>query len=182
MDRDGTIIRQVELLYEPSEIKLLPRAAAAIRAMNRMGYLVIVITNQPVVARGIASEKEVDSVHAFLIRQLGSRKAKIDAIYYCPHHPKADVKKYRMICDCRKPAPGLILQAAEDHNIDLAHSFFIGDSTRDVLAANRAKVKMILVKTGHGGNDPWQFEGKPDFVAKDLIEAAKIIKKNSNKK
>ena len=177
LDRDGTIIRQVELLRAPSQVKFFSDAARAIRGFNAMGYAVVVVTNQPVVARGIIGPKEVDHIHAVLIKRLARKGARIDAVYFCPHHPLANVKKYRMVCKCRKPSPGMILQAAKEHNIDLKKSFFIGDSTQDVLAANRAKVKMILVGTGHGGKDPWQHNGKPDFRVKNLTGAARIIKK-----
>lgn len=179
LDRDGTIIRQVELLHKVSEVKLLPKAAQAIRRLNGLGYLVVVITNQPVVARGIIGEKEVDKIHAVLIKRLKKCGARLDAIYYCPHHPEANVKKYRIKCRCRKPNIGMILKAVKDFGIDLKKSFMIGDSTRDILAGNRAGLKVILVKTGHGGKDVWQFKSKPDFVVKDLTEAVKIIKKFS---
>lgn len=180
LDRDGTIIRQVELLHKPSQIKIFSAAAPAITSFNKLGYLVVVVTNQPVIARGVIGPKEVDHVHAVLIDRLGKKGGRIDAVYYCPHHPLANLKKYRMTCKCRKPAPGMILQAAKDHGIDLKKSFMIGDSTQDVLAGNRAKVKTILVRTGHGGKDPWHHEGKPDFIARDLGAAAKIIKKLSS--
>ena len=179
LDRDGTIIRQVELLHKPSQLKLFPAAAPAIKAFNRMGYVVVIVTNQPVVARGMIGPKEVDHIHAVLINRLGNRGARIDAVYYCPHHPVANVKKYRMTCKCRKPAPGMILRAAKEHGIDLKRSFLIGDSTQDVLAGNRAKVTMLLVRTGHGGKDPWQHEGKPDFIVRDLTGAVRIIKKQT---
>jgi D,D-heptose 1,7-bisphosphate phosphatase len=179
LDRDGTIIHQVELLYKPSQLKLFSAAVRAIKAFNMMGYLVIIVTNQPVIARGMIGPKEVDHIHAVLIDRLGKRGAKVDAVYYCPHHPFANVKKYRMTCKCRKPAPGMILQAAKERGIDLKKSFFIGDSTQDVLAGNRAKVKMILVKTGHGGKDPWQHEGRPDFIVSDLARASAIVKKQT---
>ena len=181
LDRDGTIIRQVELLHKPSEVWLLPQAVRAIKIFNRLGCAVIVVTNQPVVARGLITPKEVDCIHASLVDRLKKQGAIIDAIYFCPHHPEATVKKYRIVCACRKPNPGMILKAARQHHIDLKRSFFVGDSTRDVAAANRAKVKMILVRTGHGGADKWQFKGKADFTAKNLLDAARIVKKFSNK-
>jgi len=179
LDRDGTIIKQVELVHKPSELKIFPGAAEAIKIFNKLGYVTIIVTNQPVVARGIIRPKEVDHIHAVLIDRLGKKGAKIDAAYFCPHHPLANVKKYRMVCKCRKPSPGMILNAAKDWNIDLKKSFLIGDSTQDVLAGNRAKVNMILVRTGHGVKDPWQHEGKPDFIVKDLKNAARIVKKYS---
>ena len=179
LDRDGTIIRQVELLHKPSQLKIFPETAEAVKAFNKLGYVTVIITNQPVVARGIIGPKEVDRIHAILIKRLAKRGAKIDAVYFCPHHPKANMKKYRMVCKCRKPNPGMILKAVKEYGIDLKKSFLVGDSTQDVLAGNRAKVKVILVRTGHGGKDPWQHEGKPDFVVKNLRGAARIIKKLS---
>lgn len=179
LDRDGTIIRQVELLHKISEVKLFPGAAKAVRELNRLGYLTIIVTNQPVVARGISTPKEVDHVHAVLMGRLRRGGAKIDAVYFCPHHPEATLKKYRMKCKCRKPEIGMILAAAKKHGINLKKSFMVGDSTRDTQAGNRAKLKTILVKTGKGGEDVWQFASKPDFVVKNLSEAVKVIKKFS---
>ena len=179
LDRDGTIIKQVELLHKASEVKLLPGAAMAIQAINKMGFLTVVITNQPVVARGISTTEEVDQIHALLIGRLGKSNAKIDAVYFCPHHPEATIKRYRLRCKCRKPEIGMILEAAKRYGINLKKSFMVGDSTRDTQAGNRAKLKTILVETGHGGKDVWQFKSKPDFVVKNLSEAVKVIKKVS---
>lgn len=176
LDRDGTIIRQVELLHKISEVKLLPAAARAMRALNKLGYLVIVVTNQPVVARGIITLKEVDKIHAFLVAKFKESGAKIDAVYFCPHHPEATLKKYRIRCRCRKPNIGMIVKAAKKLGINLKKSFMVGDSTRDVLAGNRAKLRTILVKTGYSGKDPWQFKSKPDFVVKNLDGAVKVIR------
>ena len=123
----------------------------------------------------------MDAVHGFLINRLGTSGAKIDGVYFCPHHPKADVKKYRVACRCRKPNPGMILQSAREYNLDLKKSFFIGDSKKDVIAANRAKVKMILVKTGNAGKDVWHEPGKHDFIAKNLTAAVAIIRRVAKK-
>ncbi|MDO8536898.1 MAG: HAD family hydrolase [bacterium] len=179
LDRDGTIIRQVELLHKASEVKLLPSAARAIKALNKLGFLVIIVTNQPVVARGIIGEKEVDEIHALLVGRLAKSGAKVDAIYFCPHHPEATLKKYRLRCKCRKPEIGMILSAAKKYGINLKISFMVGDSTRDTQAGNNAKLKTILVKTGHGGKDKWQFKARPDFVVNNLSGAVRIIKKFS---
>lgn len=178
LDRDGTIIRQVELLHKASEVKLFPESARAIKTLNELGYVVVIVTNQPVVARGIISPKEVDEIHAVLVDRLAKKGATIDGIYFCPHHPKANIKKYRIKCSCRKPEIGMILKAAKKFNIDIKKSFLVGDSTRDVQAGNRAHLTTILVKTGHGGKDKWQFESKPDYVAKNMAQVARIIKKN----
>jgi D-glycero-D-manno-heptose 1,7-bisphosphate phosphatase len=177
LDRDGTIIKQVELLHEAKEIRILPGAAAAIRAMNKLGYLVIMVSNQPVVARGMISPEEVDRLNGIVVGRLKRQGARIDASYFCPHHPKANMEEYRMTCDYRKPGTGMFRDAAEAFHIDLKKSFLVGDSTQDVLAGNLAKLKMILVETGHGGKDPWQHEGKPEQVAKDLAGAVRFIKR-----
>lgn len=179
LDRDGTIIRQVELLHASSQLHLLPGAAAAIKDLNDAGYLVVIVTNQPVIARGIISPEDLGRIHAALIGRLARRGARIDAVYFCPHHPQADRAEYRMACACRKPGVGMLLQAEQDLGIDLSRSFFVGDSTQDICAGNRAQVRTILVRTGHGGNDPWQHESTPDFVARNLADAANIIKKVS---
>jgi histidinol-phosphate phosphatase family protein len=179
LDRDGTIIKQVELLHKVSDVKLFRDAASAIKTFNHLGYVTVIVTNQPVVARGIIGTKEVDRIHAVLISRLAKKGATIDAVYFCPHHPLANVKKYRMKCSCRKPAIGMIVKATKKFNIDVKKSFLIGDSTRDVAAGKRARLKVILVKTGHGGNDKWQFKGKPDFTVKNLKQAATVVKKLS---
>ncbi len=175
LDRDGTIIHQVELLHKFSQVRLFADSAEAIKIFNDLGYLVIVVTNQPVIARGIVTPQEVDKIHALLSDRLKRRNARIDAFYFCPHHPKANIKKYRAVCDCRKPAPGMILKAAREYNIDLRNSFLIGDSTQDVAAGNAVKIKTILLGTGHGGKDPWQYEGKANFQSKNLLSAARIV-------
>lgn len=176
LDRDGTVIRQVELLHRREDMRLLPHAAEALHAFRELGFLLILVTNQPVVARGIISEAGVEALHGELQRRLARHGAAFDAIYICPHHPNATLPQFRVTCDCRKPEPGLIRRAVKEWDIDLKRSFLIGDSTRDTLAGNRAKLATILVQTGHKGKDVWQFEGKPDFVARNLLEAVRSIK------
>jgi D,D-heptose 1,7-bisphosphate phosphatase len=176
LDRDGVINREIGILSSVKQLKILPSAAAAIMALNKMGFLVVIITNQPVIARGLISEPELDAIHAVMVRRLARRGAKIDAIYYCPHHPEADVKKYRVRCRCRKPNIGLIMRAVKEHGIALDKSFLIGDRTVDIAAGKKARVRTILVKTGYGGKDG-KFDVAPDFIAKDLSAAVKIIKK-----
>jgi len=172
LDRDGTIIRQVDLMHEVSQLRLLPGSAAAIRNLNEKNVLVVVVTNQPAVARGVATEPEIELVHEELNRRLQARGAHIDAYYVCPHHPNATLEQYRTTCSCRKPEPGMILRAAGEHGIDLSRSVMIGDTTQDILAGNRAGVHTILVRTGHGGRDPWQYQCSPDWTANNLLEAA----------
>lgn len=176
LDRDGTINKEVDVLRDLKQLKILPKAGEAIKAINRLGFLTIIITNQPVIARGWINEKELDRIHAVLIKRLAKKGAKIDAIYYCPHHPNANLKKYRVKCRCRKPNLGMILQAARKFNIDFKKSFMVGDHTRDILTGKKAKLKTILVKTGYAGKDNY-YNVNPDFTVKNLFEAVKIIKK-----
>jgi len=176
IDRDGTIIQNKHHLSRPSGLRILLRTPSALALLNRLGFLVVVVTNQSVVARGLASKKEIDDIHALLIERLGTKKAKIDAIYFCPHHLKGTVLKYRFRCRCRKPQIGMILRAIRRFHVDRKESFLIGDSTSDILAGKRAGLKTILVRTGFGGKDGL-YSAKPDWVAKDIFSAAKIIQR-----
>lgn len=176
LDRDGTINREVDILRRLDQLNILPGAAQAIRELNRLGYLAIVITNQPVVARGWLTEKEIDEIHAVLVERLGKKGAKLDAIYYCPHHPNANLKRYRLECRCRKPNIGLVREAIKKFKINPRKSFMVGDSTRDILTGKRVGLKTILVKTGYAGKDG-KYNAVPDFVAKDLREAVRIIRR-----
>ena len=179
LDRDGTINREVDNLRDLSQLRFLPGAARAIERMNKLGYLVIIITNQPVVARGLLTAKELDEIHAVIIRRLGSKNARIDAIYYCPHHPNANVRKYRMECKCRKPNTGLVRQAMRKFHIAPRKSFMVGDTMPDIVMGGRAKLTTILVKTGGANRNDRGYTAEPDFVAKNLGEAARIIKKHT---
>jgi len=178
LDRDGTVNREVDLLRDIKQLRLIPGAAAAIRELNRLGFLVIIITNQPVIARGWVSKRELDRIHALLARRLGRKGAKVDAIYYCPHHPHANLRRYRMRCSCRKPNIGLIRKAVKAFKIDVRRSFMIGDSTRDIETGRRAGLKTVLVKTGYAGKDR-KYNVEPDFVARDMIQAVRFIKKHA---
>ncbi|MDO8469642.1 MAG: HAD family hydrolase [bacterium] len=178
LDRDGTINREVNVLRDVRQLRLLPGAAKAIKKLNQLRLLVVVITNQPVIARGWLTEKEVEYIHDVLIRRLAKRGAKIDAIYYCPHHPNANLKKYRIRCRCRKPGIGMIQKAVREFGIDPRASWVIGDSGRDVAAGKKAGVRTILVATGYGGKDI-DYGAKPDFVARNLQAAVRIITRHA---
>jgi D-glycero-D-manno-heptose 1,7-bisphosphate phosphatase len=180
LDRDGTIIEQVELMHEVRQLRLLPGAAEAIRLLNQKSVPVLIVTNQPVVARGVSTEDEVELIHMELKRRLLRKGARIDAIYYCPHHPNATLEQYRVKCSCRKPEAGMILSAAREQGVDLSLSVMIGDSTQDIMAGRRAGTRTILVRTGHGGRDPWQYDCSPDWSAKNLLEAAQIWLQENN--
>lgn len=176
LDRDGTINREADNLRDVRDLKLLPNAAKAICLLNKIGLLVIIITNQPVVARGWLTEGEVEAINDILLKRLQKKGAKIDDVFYCPHHPDASLSKYRQDCDCRKPNIGMIKSAVKKYKINLSKSFLVGDSTRDILTGQRAGLKTVLVKTGYGGKDGI-YNAEPDATTKNLLEAAEIIEK-----
>lgn len=142
LDRDGTINKYVGFLRKPEELELLPGAAEAIKKINESGYLAIVVTNQPVIARGEVTVEQLDEIHNKLETLLGQEGAYLDAIYYCPHHPDkgfpGEIPELKINCDCRKPKPGMLLKAAEDFNIDLNQSWMVGDDERDMEAGQVA--------------------------------------------
>lgn len=152
LDRDGVINREVNLLNKPEQMELIIGAAEAIRLINQAGYLAIVITNQPVITRNLCTFEEEEYINEKMETLLGREHAYLNAIYLCPHHPDGgypeERKELKIKCKCRKPAPGMIQQAAEDWNVDLSHSYMIGDSDRDIEAGNNAGVgQSILIPT-----------------------------------
>ena len=157
LDRDGVLNADKGLICRAEDLELLPKTAEVVRKINESEYLAIVITNQPVVARGLCTIEELDAIHKKLETKLGEGHAKLDALYFCPHHPDAgypgENAAYKVECDCRKPKPGMLLRAAKDFTIDLAGSFFVGDSGRDIEAAHAAGVTAIGVGTGVGLKD-----------------------------
>ena len=178
LDRDGVINHEVNHLSTPKQFKLIAGVGKAIKQVNQAGFLVVVVTNQPVVARGDISEDELREIHNKLDTMLGGDGAYIDRLYYCPHHPDSgfigEVMELKVECDCRKPKPGLLLQAAEDMNISLQDSWMVGDSSADMLAGEKAGVQTILVKTGYAGKDG-KHDVNPDFIVDDLSEAVDFV-------
>jgi D-glycero-D-manno-heptose 1,7-bisphosphate phosphatase len=148
LDRDGVLIREKGLLTRCEDVELLPDAASAVRDLRAAGFLVVVVTNQTIVARGLASTADVEKVHSNVQAMLGTFDAGIDAFYYCPHHPQATLPEYRVDCECRKPRPGMLLRAAAEHDLDLSRSYMVGDRISDVAAGNRAGCYTIQVRTG----------------------------------
>lgn len=174
LDRDGVINREVDLLTRPDQLELLPGVTEAIKLFNNKGMKVIVVTNQPQVARGLVTESTLELIHNKMKRLLESGGAHIDALYYCPHHPETQhgegVEKLRKGCDCRKPASGMILQAKDEHKIDLRSSIIVGDSWTDTLAGQNAGIRTILLPGGRPK------EGvKADYEFPTLLDAAKAI-------
>lgn len=152
LDRDGTINKYIGFLTKPEQFELLPGAADAIKMINKSGYLAIVVTNQPIIARGDCTWDELLQIHDKMETELGKNGAFLDAIYICPHHPdkgfEGERPDYKFNCDCRKPKPGLLLQAAKDYNIDLLQSYMVGDSERDTSAGETCEIKKsVLIET-----------------------------------
>jgi D-glycero-D-manno-heptose 1,7-bisphosphate phosphatase len=179
IDRDGTISEEVGYVNHPSRFRLLPRSAEAVRLLNENGWLAILVTNQAGVARGYFAEEMIQQVHERLKAELKNEGARLDAIYYCAHHPSVGEPPYRSDCDCRKPKPGLIIRAVSEFNIDLAQSWMVGDRFGDVQLARNAGVNSAFVLTGYGRGE-WEHQrgswtGEPDLVAEDLLAAVQRI-------
>jgi D-glycero-D-manno-heptose 1,7-bisphosphate phosphatase len=186
IDRDGTISEEVGYVNHPSRYRVFPYAAEAIKQLNEAGWLAVLVTNQAGVARGYFTEDVIGAVHDLLVRELERDGARLDAIYYCPHHPTVGEPPYRFDCDCRKPRPGLIQRAAVDLDIDLAASWMIGDRYSDTELARNAGTRAALVLSGYGRGE-WEYQRgawrhQPDLVAENLLEAVrKITEKNVNR-
>lgn len=178
LDRDGTINKHIPFLASKEQFELIDGSSEAIKLINNSEYLTIVITNQPIIARGESTVENLEDIHKKMDTLLGNDGAYIDGLYYCPHHPHkgydGEIPELKIDCDCRKPNIGMILEAVKDFNINLVESIFIGDSTLDIECANRAGIKSILVKTGEAGLDG-KFESSPDYIATNLLEAVNIV-------
>ena len=169
VDRDGVLIRDVHHLTSASQIEILPGVPQSLIRLRDARWTVVVVTNQSVVARGRLTEESLREIHRTLEAQLASRGAALDAIYYCPHHPEAAVASYRVVCDCRKPQPGLLLQAAADLGIDLGASVMVGDAASDIEAGRRAGCRTVLIETGSRRTRGRDAAAVPaDHVAVDL--------------
>ena len=180
LDRDGTLIRERGYLKDPARVELEQGAAEAVARLNRIGYAVVLVTNQSGVARGYYTEEDVAAVHERIECLLAAEGARLDGVYYCPHYPEGVVQEYRQACSCRKPAGGMLLQASKELGIRLEGSYMIGDKLTDAEAARRAGLTGILVRTGYG-EDEWKAclqepeAEKPDRVALDLREAVDFV-------
>jgi D-glycero-D-manno-heptose 1,7-bisphosphate phosphatase len=184
IDRDGTISEEVGYVNHVTRYRVFPFAAEAVRTLNEAGWLAILVTNQAGVARGYFEESLVGEVHKVLAAELERGGARLDAIYYCPHHPTVGEPPYRLDCDCRKPRPGLILRAASDFRLDLSRCWMVGDRYSDTELARNAGVRSAFVLTGYGrGELDHQSTGwrdQPDMVAENLLEAVRIIVGSGN--
>lgn len=181
LDRDGTINEEVNYLKRPEDIRLYPNTLKALRNFKDSGFLNIIITNQSGIARGYFTEEDLNNIHSELKKLLTDKEGTelIDDIYYSPYHEDGIVEKYRQKSDDRKPNIGMIRKAKAGHGIDLKESYFIGDSFTDMLCAENAGLKEILVRTGYGMQDFLRCRTeriKLDYIASDLYDASEYIK------
>ena len=167
LDRDDTLIRDTGYLSDPDGVELLPGSVEALRMLNRAGVPAIVVTNQSGIARGLFDEKTLHVIHARLLKMLRMEGVRIDALYYCPHHPEGTIERYRMTCPCRKPEPGMLIQAARDFGLDLTTCSLIGDKAEDIEAIHRVKGTGVLIRTYR----PVVMKERPEHIAEDLLDA-----------
>jgi D-glycero-D-manno-heptose 1,7-bisphosphate phosphatase len=178
LDRDGTMIREVQYLRRFDDLRWFPASIDAIRLLNRAGFIVCVTTNQSGVGRGYYTEQDVRSIHDRMTDALVAAGARIDAWFYCPHHPEAVIDSLRLVCDCRKPKPGMIQSAAAQMAIDLPRSFVVGDRITDIGLAQSAGAQGVLVRTGYGESTLQENGGSAPgaaFVADHVMQATSWI-------
>lgn len=173
LDRDGTLNVHVGFLNNQEQLKLEQGVAEAVRTINESEYLAIVVSNQPVVARGECAFDTLEEIHNRLDTLLGAEGAYLDALYYCPHHPDkgfaGEIPELKFDCDCRKPKTGMLKKASNDHNIDLTESWMVGDTTIDIQTGKNANMRTALVLTGEAGKDQ-KYDVMPDVIGKNLQE------------
>jgi len=174
IDRDGTINVEKEYLHSPDDFEFIPGVPEAIRILHDAGYVLVVVTNQSGIARGYYGEDDVRKLHQYMDSLLSKEGASIDAYYFCPHHPESGMESYRIECECRKPLPGMLLQAASDLNIDLSVSWMVGDKLADVEAGIAAGCTPALVLTGYGAEEKKNIPSEIRFFT-DLLAAARAI-------
>jgi D,D-heptose 1,7-bisphosphate phosphatase len=176
LDRDDTLIEDAGYISHPGQVKLLPGAAASLVQLRKMGFKAVVVSNQSGVARGIFTEETLAQIHHQLEKLLADEEAYLDAIYYCPYHPDGVIPKYRMESEMRKPAPGMLLKAAQELDIDMSRSWMIGDSYRDIEAGMRAGCKTVLINSPIKPVQKNPSDPQPDRQAVNIREAVNIIR------
>jgi D-glycero-D-manno-heptose 1,7-bisphosphate phosphatase len=187
LDRDGVLIEDRHLLRTSDELSVLPGVPAALARLRALGFILVVVTNQPVIARGMLTESELNEIHRILTEHCTSQQCTAagvppwDAIYYCPHHPQATLERYRIDCGCRKPRDGMLVQAASDLNLDLTRSFLVGDRLSDIAAGASAGCRTVLIKGPMSDQPPIispdavALDLRPDFVCDSLLAASQWI-------
>lgn len=176
IDRDGVIIEDRNYAHKVQDLTFIPHSLTALRTLSSTDLAIIIVTNQSGIARGIFTEEEYHAFTDYLLVRLKDEGVRIDAVYYCPHHPREGVGEYRAICECRKPGIAMLEKAASEFNIDLKGSWLVGDKISDIKAGADAGTRTVLVATGYGGKDT-EYSAEPDFRAADLNDAIDIILK-----
>ena len=180
LDRDGTINEEVRYLSRADQFRFIDGAAEAVKLLNESGLKVVIVTNQAGVARGYLSESTLREIHCLMADMLRAHSARLDAIYYCPHHPVEGVGPYKIECDCRKPKPGMLERAATELSIDLGKSYVVGDQITDLETGYAVGCTTVLVRTGYGLGSEEQFVDQPfqpDHIADNLLAASRWILK-----
>ncbi|MFZ5986032.1 MAG: D-glycero-alpha-D-manno-heptose-1,7-bisphosphate 7-phosphatase [Bacillota bacterium] len=174
LDRDGVICKEKSYITSLNRLEIYPYAADAVKNLRNAGFKTIIVTNQSAVARGMIKEEELKLIHRFLLEIVP-----VDAIYYCPHYPAAGQMEspYLINCRCRKPEPGMIYAARDEHKIDLGKSYIVGDRASDIIAGKNAGVTTVLVRTGYGAGKLEQ-DVQPDYIFKDLKEFTDFLIKS----
>lgn len=179
LDRDNTIMEDPGYVSDPGAVRLLPGVELALKSLSQAGYKLVVVTNQSGIARGLLTEEILEKIHSEMRRQLGQHMVHIDAIYYCPYHPEGTVEKYAKESPLCKPQPGMLLKAAADLGLDVSRSWMVGDSGRDIEAGQRAGCRTVRMRVpGREEPGPGEAEDEAvhaDFVARNLVEAARLI-------
>jgi D-glycero-D-manno-heptose 1,7-bisphosphate phosphatase len=184
LDRDGTVNTEIDYLSRPEDLVLIPHAAKSIRQANEFGVKVFIVTNQSGIARGLFTEEALTEVHTQLDRELSRDGARIDRIYYCPHHPEYGTPPYRRDCTCRKPNIGMLKKAEEEFGIRLQDSYVVGDRCIDIQLGVRAGCGTVLVLTGYGAKEKTEClrTQRVDYVATDIFHAWTFIKDSLEKR
>ncbi|NOG45296.1 MAG: HAD family hydrolase [Calditrichaeota bacterium] len=181
LDRDGTLNEEMGYINHASRFKVFDYTFKAIRILNNSGFLVFVITNQSGLARGYFDEDLLSDIHNRFIEDAKKEDAIIEQVYFCPHHKDGVIKKYKKDCDCRKPKPGMLLKARDEYNLSLENSFMIGDRYKDIQFGQKNNLSTIMVLSGYGlGEFTYQrksWDKHPDFICKNVLEAAMLIEK-----
>ena len=184
LDRDGTIIEERGYLERLDHIHIFPWTGDALRLLNRAGFATVVITNQGAIARGLIDEAFLERIHQTLDERLASSGGRIERYYYCPHHPQGRIDQYSRACSCRKPAPGMIVQACREMDLDPARSIMVGDRWLDVECGRAAGTRAVLVRSGHGTSEadmPPPGGVRADAILNNLMEAVGWILRSSSR-
>jgi len=175
LDRDGTLNIDRGFVHKRKDFVFIEGALEAVASLKKKGFIVVIVTNQSGVGRGLYTESDVHALHDYISDELRKLGAGIDRFYYCPHHPDASIEKYRKDCACRKPRPGMILRAVRELHIDPKGSYMVGDSGRDIEAGKEAGLFSILIDENKENGDTENYAVKPDLVVRSLHEAAQYI-------